>query len=140
MVGFLNTLCGPNSSNLKVKDRERYSFDPTQLVLWICSILLRAWTQDSAHGVSAEAGKGEGFVECLATHPDYSQATMTKCLSVLQKGAMSEAEVGRFSGMLEQVSWCEGEGGGAGVDLAGKGVGVVQYLHVPTTSSSWQHC
>lgn len=101
MLGFLNTLCGPNASNLKVKDREKYSFDPIQLVLWICSILVRTWVQGCAHGDTG--GDGEGFVECLATHPDFIHATMTKCASVLQKSVMAETDLVGFSKLLEKV-------------------------------------
>ena len=104
MLGFLNTLCGPGASNLKVKDMDKYSFDPTRLVLWICSILLRTWLQDHAHG-GAGAGVTEdgGLVECLATHPDLSQATMSKCASVLQMSGMSESDLLSFSQLLDKV-------------------------------------
>ena len=39
----------------------------------------------------------------LASHPDYSESTMAKCLSVLQKSSMAETDVVRFSDLLEKV-------------------------------------
>lgn len=79
MLGFLDTLCGSRASELKVKDMEKYAFDPRRLLYQISMVLLRVWQQDR--------GKREkdGFLVALATHPDFSQATLGKCASVLQK-------------------------------------------------------
>ncbi len=98
MVGFLNTLCGPNASNLKVKDMSRYAFDPTQLVLQISSVLVQAWEHDGAKG------KEEGFAECLAMHPDLSMATMKKCVSVLRNSSIGEVMLAKFLQLLDKVS------------------------------------
>ena len=46
MLGFLDTLCGSRASELKVKDMEKYAFDPRRLLVQITSILLRVWQQD----------------------------------------------------------------------------------------------
>lgn len=99
MLGFLNTLCGPSASNLKVKDMEKYSFDPSRLVVQISSILVRVWQQDRT------PTEGEGFVSCLATHPDLSLATLSKCASVIQKSSLGEADVIGFNALLEKVRW-----------------------------------
>lgn len=101
MLGFLNTLCGPNASNLKVKDMDKYTFDPTRLVLQISSILVRVWIQDAAH--NADSVASQGFVGCLATHPDFSEATMTKCATVLRMSSMGKAELTKFANLLEKV-------------------------------------
>lgn len=102
MLGFLNTLCGPNASNLKVKDMEKYLFDPTHLVVQISSILVRVWVQDD-RTCSAEEG-GEGFLTCLAAHPDLSLATMAKCGHVLQMSSTGEARVlAGFTALTEKL-------------------------------------
>ena len=51
-------------------------------------------------------GRGEeGVLGSLASHPDYSESTMAKCLSVLQKSSMAETDIDvvRFSDLLEKV-------------------------------------
>ena len=97
MLGFLNTLCGPNASNLKVRDMSKYAFDPTHLVQQISSILVRAWTHDCA------GDGGEGFAECLAAHPDLSMTTMNKCVSVLRNSSIGEGSIVKFVQLLEKV-------------------------------------
>ena len=101
MVGFLDALCGPSASQLRVKDMDKYAFDPKRLLVHITTIVLRVWKQDqrpttppspspsSGGGGGSGSGRGLGGADCftvsLATHPDYSVATMSKCGSVLQK-------------------------------------------------------
>ena len=46
MVGFLDALCGPSASQLKVKDMDKYAFDPKRLLVQITTIVLRVWKQD----------------------------------------------------------------------------------------------
>ena len=112
MVGFLDALCGPSASQLKVKDMDKYAFDPKRLLVQITTIVLRVWKQDQpaagSGGVSvggaAAAGK-ESFTVSMATHPDYSQATMTKCGSVLQKQMLGDPTFLKdFSNFVQQVN------------------------------------
>lgn len=99
MLGFLDVLCGPRASELKVKDMEKYSFYPRKLVSQITSIIVRVWHQDSA------SKPEEGFVFSLATHPDFSPGTMTKCGSVLQQTSDStlSADFAAFMGQVEKI-------------------------------------
>ena len=46
MVGFLDALCGPSASQLRVKDMDKYAFDPKRLLVHITTIVLRVWKQD----------------------------------------------------------------------------------------------
>ena len=100
MVGFLDALCGPSASQLKVKDMDKYAFDPKRLLVQITTIVLRVWKQDK----SGSTGGEESFTVSLATHPDYSQATMTKCGSVLQKQMLGDPGfLGDFTNFIKQV-------------------------------------
>ena len=93
MVGFLDTLCGPSASQLKVKDMDKYAFDPKRLLVQITTIVLRVWKQEEPSLSSGDHDGGGGkdsFTLSMATHPDYSQATMAKCSSVLQKQMLGD--------------------------------------------------
>jgi hypothetical protein len=120
MVGFLDALCGPSASQLKVKDMDKYAFDPKRLLVQITTIVLRVWKQDqrpttppsppspSSGGGGSGSGRGMGgadsFTVSLATHPDYSPATMTKCGSVLQKQMLGDpAFLSDFNNFIKQV-------------------------------------
>lgn len=163
MLGFLNSLCGPGASNLKVKDMDKYAFNPTQLVLQISSILVRAWAQDSSHssggggGGTKEGAEGRaGFVTCLVAHPDLSMSTMNKCLSVLRMSLMSESEITAFSTFIEKIqaevslqaspsnssslsAAAEAtEGEGVGSDGASNSSCSRRHLGLDNASSSWQ--
>ena len=129
MVGFLDALCGPSASQLKVKDMDKYAFDPKRLLVQITTIVLRVWKQDqqpstppsppspSSGGGGGGGGGGSGsgrglsgadsFTVSLATHPDYSAATMTKCGSVLQKQMLGDpAFLSDFNNFVKQVCTC----------------------------------
>ena len=124
MVGFLDALCGPSASQLKVKDMDKYAFDPKRLLVQITTIVLRVWKQDqpttegttppsspmSSSGGGGGSGIGRGlggadsFTVSLATHPDYSPSTMTKCGSVLQKQMLGDpAFLSDFNNFVKQV-------------------------------------
>lgn len=121
MVGFLDALCGPSASQLKVKDMDKYAFDPKRLLVQITTIVLRVWKQDqqptletapssspSSTGGGSGSGHGLGgadsFTVSLASHPDYSAATMTKCGSVLQKQMLGDpAFLSDFNDFVKQV-------------------------------------
>ena len=120
MVGFLDALCGPSASQLKVKDMDKYAFDPKRLLVQITTIVLRVWKQDqqptleaapsspSSTGGGSGSGRGLGgadsFTVSLAMHPDYSPATMTKCGSVLQKQMLGDpAFLSDFNSFIKQV-------------------------------------
>jgi hypothetical protein len=46
MLGFLDVLCGSKASDLNVKDKEKYNFDPKKLLSQIASIILRVWARE----------------------------------------------------------------------------------------------
>ena len=92
MVGFLDALCGPSASQLKVKDMDKYAFDPKRLLVQITTIVLRVWKQDK----SGSTGGEESFTVSLATHPDYSQATMTKCCLLYTSPSPRDATLSRM--------------------------------------------
>ena len=100
LLGFLNVLCGSKASNLKVKDREKYAFDPVKLVTTISTILIRVWNQN------VKNSEEDSFVSCMATHPDFNEGTMNKCLSVLKKNTTDALLCHKFEGFLEQVCVC----------------------------------
>ena len=87
MLGFLDTLCGRKASELKVKDMEKYAFDPKRLLVQISMVLLRVWQQDQGNR------DAQGFLVSLAAHPDFSSATMSKCGSVLQRQQLVDPEM-----------------------------------------------
>ena len=116
MVGFLDALCGPSASQLKVKDMDKYAFDPKRLLVQITTIVLRVWKQDkqptleAAPPPTSSSGSGHGlggadsFTVSMATHPDYSAATMIKCGSVLQKQMLGDpAFLSDFNNFVKQV-------------------------------------
>ena len=78
-------LCGRKAGELKVKDMDKYSFQPYSLLTQLVNILLmicRQEPQPRAH---------DGFVSSLALHPDYERVTMDKMVSVIQrKGSLSD--------------------------------------------------
>ena len=100
MLGFLDALCGPKASELKVKDMEKYAFDPRRLLVQIASIMIRVWKQDK----TSTAESSETFLMSLATHPDFENQTMSKCGSVLQKQVLSGSDVlGDYTSLMQQV-------------------------------------
>ena len=118
MVGFLDALCGPSASQLKVKDMDKYAFDPKRLLVQITTIVLRVWKQNhprvsngggSPLSTPSPAGGGttmgkDSFTMSLSNHPDYSQTTMTKCASVLQKQMLGDpALLADFTDFIKQV-------------------------------------
>ena len=97
---------------------DKYAFDPKRLLLQITTIVLRVWKQDhprvSNDGGSplstpspASGGTTMGkvsFTVSLSNHPDYSQTTMTKCASVLQKQMLGDpALLADFTDFIKQV-------------------------------------
>ena len=108
MVGFLYALCGPSASQLKVKDMDKYAFDPKRLLVQITTIVLRVWKQDqpsvSSGGRDGGNSRKDSFTVSLASHPDYSKATMTKCGSVLEKQMLGDpAFLTDFTNFVKQV-------------------------------------
>ena len=97
---------------------DKYAFDPKRLLVQITTIVLRVWKQDhprvsngggspfstpSPAGGGTTMGKGS-FTVSLANHPDYSQSTMTKCASVLQKQMLGDpALLADFTDFIKQV-------------------------------------
>ena len=75
-----------------------------------CPNHLRVWKQDrpKVAAAASQAGhaKEESFTVSLANHPDYSQATMTKCSSVLQKQMVGDPKfLSDFTDFVKQVNF-----------------------------------
>ena len=83
MVGFLDALCGPSASQLRVKDMDKYAFDPKRLLVHITTIVLRVWKQDqwpttppspspsSGGGDGSGSGRGLGGADCFTVFPGH---------------------------------------------------------------------
>ena len=111
MLGFLDTLCGPKASELNVKDKEKYAFDPKKLLAQIASIVLRVWTQDKRR---VDAGK-EGFAISFATHPDYPEGAVGRWASVLRRhGLLDPRSLQEYGQFMEEVREGGREGGREG--------------------------
>lgn len=78
MLGFLNSLCGPRATELKVKDKEAYAFNPRKLIDTITTIVLRIWKQESSMATNS-------FTRSMALHSEYSAATMSHVGSLLSR-------------------------------------------------------
>lgn len=102
MIGFLDTLCGAKASDLNVKDKDKYNFDPKKLLAQIASIILRVWTQESKNST----GGTERFLISFGTHPEFSQPVIDRWSNVLQKHNLldprSQKDYGFF---LEEVGF-----------------------------------
>ena len=99
IFGFLNHLCGPKASELKVKDMDKYSFQPYMLLTQLVNILLMICRQE------AQPRTQDGFVSSLALFPDYSRATMDKVVSVIhRRGALSDDVLVQLKSLIEEVT------------------------------------
>ena len=98
IFGFLNHLCGPKASELKVKDMDKYSFQPYSLLTQLINILLMICRQE------AQPRARDGFVSSLALFPDYSRMTMDKVASVIQRrGSLSDNVLTQLVSLIEEV-------------------------------------
>ena len=96
-IGFLESLCGSKSATFKVKDMEKYRFNPRELLSQIAQILLRI--------VHEERSRELHFVKSMAADPDYSSATMQKaCDTLRSKNILEEAAVKEFETLNEEVN------------------------------------
>ena len=101
MTGFLQTLCGPTASELNVKDKDKYNFDPKKLLAQIASIILRSWTQECKQAVGVS---GEGFLMSFGTHPEFSQGVIERWASVLRKHSLLDPRgLQNYEYFLEEV-------------------------------------
>ena len=99
IFGFLNLLCGPKSSELKIKDMDKYSFQPYTLLTQLVNILLMICRQE------AQPRTQDGFVSSLALFPDYSRATMDKVTSVIhRRGSLSDDVLVQLKSLIEEVT------------------------------------
>jgi len=99
IFGFLDLLCGPKASELKVKDMDKYSFQPYTLLTQLVNILLMICRQET------QPRAPDGFVSKLALFPDYSRATMDKVVSVIQRrGSLSDDVLTKLISLIEEVS------------------------------------
>ncbi|XP_013383358.1 uncharacterized protein LOC106153808 isoform X1 [Lingula anatina] len=95
-IGFIEALCGSKSVEFKVKDMDKYSFNPRQLLSDVCQVLLRI--------AKEETFKTEGFVHSLAMDPDYSPTAWAKTYTVLsEKGVGDDQMVEEFGELLTQI-------------------------------------
>ena len=102
MLGFLEVLCGSRASELNVRDKEKYKFDPKKLLSQIASIVLRVWTQECRQ--TEAVPPGEGFLVCFSTHPEFSQATVDRWCSVLTRHNLLDPQGQKeYSQFLEEV-------------------------------------
>ena len=98
MLGFLETLCGPKAVELKVKDMDKYSFDPKKLVMQIASILVRVWRLEKAQHLP------NTFLSAIVNFPEYSSPTMGKCVSILHKQNVGDADLpAAFTALVQMV-------------------------------------
>ena len=96
-IGFLESLCGAKSADFKVKDMEKYNFNPRELLSQIVQILLRI--------IQEERMKELHFVKSLASDPDYNPATVQKACDVLRsKNILEETYVKEFEVLNEEVN------------------------------------
>ena len=102
MLGFLEALCGPKASDLNVKDKEKYNFDPKKLLSQIAAIVLRVWTQECRK--TEEVSPTQGFLISFSTHPDFSQPVVDRWSAVLSRhGLLDPQSQKNFSSFLEEV-------------------------------------
>ena len=103
MLGFLDTLCGPKASELNVKDKEKYNFDPKKLLAQIASIVLRVWALEGRTATGSEVT--EGFLVSFGSHPEYSQAVVSRWANVLQRhGLLDPRSQQDYTHFLEEVN------------------------------------
>ncbi|XP_019628918.1 PREDICTED: uncharacterized protein LOC109473492 [Branchiostoma belcheri] len=97
VIGFIGALCGPKASELKVKDMEKYNFNPRQLLLQIVRVILRIGRE--------EALDKDGFIVSMSTDTDYSPKYMEKACSVLARDSVIDPkEIQQFQKMLEEMN------------------------------------
>ena len=102
MLGFLEVLCGSKASDLNVKDKEKYNFDPKKLLSQIAVIVLRVWTQECRQ--SEAVSPTEGFLVSFSTHPDFTQSVVDCWTNVLTRHSLLDPPSQRnFSTFLEEV-------------------------------------
>lgn len=95
IIGFLDSLCGRKSVDLKVQNMERYSFDPRDLLVKILTVLVRM----------SNASEEREFVKCLAANPDYSRLSVERALRVVQRENLaSDFVVEDLRGIIQEVS------------------------------------
>ena len=105
MLGFLNSLCGPRATELKVKDRESYAFNPRKLIDTITTIVLRVWKQESNMATTKESNMAaNGFMKSIALHPEYSADTMSHVGSLLSRDNQTSAQT--FALFMQNVRVC----------------------------------
>jgi hypothetical protein len=102
MLGFLEVLCGSKASELNVKDKEKYNFDPKKLLSQIAAIILRVWAQECRQREAVSPT--EGFLVSFSTHPDFTQSVVDRWTNVLTRHSLLDPPSQRnFSTFLEEV-------------------------------------
>lgn len=95
IIGFLDSLCGRKSLDLKVQNMEKYSFDPRDLLVKILTVLVRM----------SNASEEREFVKCLAANPDYSRLSVERALRVVQRENLAADHVVQdLRRVIEEVS------------------------------------
>ena len=102
MLGFLEVLCGSKASELNVKDKEKYNFDPKKLLSQIAAIILRVWRQECRQ--KEAISPTEGFLVSFSTHPDFLQAVVDRWSNVLSRHSLLDSPgQNNYSAFLEEV-------------------------------------
>ena len=101
MCEFLESLCGPEASQLKVQDMDKYKFKPQEMLTNLCTILLRIWEVERMGDLLG------GFLYCMASYPDYSHKAVSKAVYIISSHQLLPVKtVEELSNMLSQVNVC----------------------------------
>ena len=91
-VHFLELLLGPKCEGLRVKEPEKYFFDPRKLLLAICEFTLRLdAASDALLAAQAAPDPGTGFAAWVAGEDDYSREVLEKAGGILTKHQLGDA-------------------------------------------------
>ena len=100
------------ASELNVKDKEKYNFDPKKLLSQIASIILRVWTQECRQTQVASATEflhcsyGEHFVHIPNTTPPYILRSELQTIRESSLEAKYVTYTSRCVTILNNFSWC----------------------------------
>jgi hypothetical protein len=101
MCEFLESLCGPEASQLKVQNMDSYKFNPQEMLTNLCTVLLRIWQVEKGGQLVG------GFLYCMASYPDYSHKAVSKAVQVIgSHQLLPGSEVEQLREMLSQVKTC----------------------------------
>jgi len=111
-VHFLELLLGPKCEGLRVKEPEKYLFDPRKLLVGIVEFTLRLdAASDTLFASSAHQGAGiASFAAAVAAEDDYSKEVLEKAGGIMTKHQLGDAShVSRLRSFIDK---CEAARGG----------------------------